>query len=436
MKNLNNRYKKLLTDFDGIFTKIKPGMHIVTGIAAGEPQKLLSEFKKRIKKWNNLSLYTQFSFLPDPIIEEGMEKHLKYKFGFISVKFRDFVNSGRATFMPSHNSNVPKNFLSGTWPVDVAIIQVSPPDKNGIVSLGVSVDYIEPALRKAKIVLAQVNKYMPYTLGDSQIPLSKITALVEYNEPLIEFNWTENGKVEDKIGKFVSSLIPNGATLQMGNGTIPDCILKHLGNKKDLGIHTEMFCDNLIPLIEKGIITGRKKKIDKGKIVTGFIVGTNKLYQYVSQNKKILFKNWLYTNDPYVIAKNDNFISINSAVEVDLCGQVAAESVGSYEFSGTGGQVDFIKGSRLSKGGKSIIALPSTAKKESISRIVPYLSQGAVVTTTRDDVDYVVTEYGIAELRGMSLGERARELLKISHPKFRLELEKIIGNGKNKWNII
>lgn len=424
----------MLKSFDEIFQPIKSDMHLVTGIAAGEPQKLLSELKKRINNWKNLSLYHQLSLSPHLITNPGREKHLSYRVGFIGPGLREVVSNGRATFLPSHNSAVPANFLKGIWSVDAALIQTSPPNKNGYLSLGVSVDYLQAAVQKARIVLAQVNRHMPYTYGDSLIPLSKITAFVEYDETLLELRWRKPGPVEKKIGRFVAQLIPDGATLQMGNGVIPDAILSQLENKKDLGIHTEMFSDNLIPLVKKGVITGAKKKIDKGKIVAGFVVGTKKVYDFVHRNRKVELRSWLYTNDPFIIAKNDRVVSINSALQIDFSGQVAAESLGDYEFSGTGGQVDFVRGARLSKEGKSIIALPSTAKKGEISRIVPQLSPGTIVTTTRDDVDYIVTEYGIAELKGKSLGERARLLTSLAHPKFRTKLGKAIKKGKNKWS--
>lgn len=436
MNTWKRNYERKKISFDKIFSPIKSGMHIVTGIAAGEPQKLLSELKKRIDQWDNLTIYNQLSRSPHLVLEPGQERHLGYRLGFIGAELRETVNKGRATYLPTHNSVVAKNFASGFWPVDVAIIQITPPNKNGLVSLGVSVDYILPALRQAKYVLAQVNSYLPFTYGDAVIPLSVITSLVECDELLLNLPFPKGGAVEKKIGKFIAQLIPNGATLQMGNGAIPDAILSELKDKKDLGIHTEMFSDNLVLLVKKGMINGKKKTIDKGKIVTGFVVGTEKVYDFVDRNKDVILKSWLYTNDPYIISKNQNVISINSALQVDLSGQVVAASIGDYEYSGTGGQVDFVRAAQLSKGGKSIIAFPATAKNGAISRIVPTLSAGAIVTTSRDDVDYIATEYGVVQLRGKSLGQRARLLANIAHPKFRPGLLKIIKSGKNKWAFV
>lgn len=423
-------------DFDKLFSHIKSGMFLATGIAAGEPQKLLEEFKKRIKKWHGLRMYTQIPRNSHLVVEPGLNRHLFYNLGFISKELRDLVNRGEGTFMPSHNSLVPVNFINRVWPVDAVLIQTTPPDKHGNVSLGVSVDYIKPALTKAKIILAQINQHMPYTYGDSLIPLNRITAFIEHDEPLLELPFPKGGTVEKKIGKYIASLVPDGATLQLGNGAIPDAVLSELSNKKDLGIHSEMFSDNLIPLVEKGVITGARKNIDRGKIIAGFIMGTKKVYDFVHKNRKVLLKSWLYTNNIGKIAKNDRMISINSALEVDFTGQVSAESIGPYEFSGTGGQVDFVRGAQMSKEGKSIIAFKSTAKNDTVSRIVPYLSNGAIVTTTRHDVDYIVTEYGIAHLRGKSLSERARLLINISHPKFRKKYKKIIESTKNKWKTV
>ncbi len=428
-------YQKKLTGFEHIFDRVSNGMALAIPHAAGEPQRLTAELKNQIKRFKNLSVYSQISYSSSLINEPGSEKHLSYRVSFIGPELRKMISRGQATCLPSHNFFAAKNILSGRWPVDVALIQVSPPNSKGYVSLNVSVDYIIPAIKKAKYVLAQVNKYAPYTFGEGEIPLSKITSFIEHDEPLIEYSLPKPGPAEKRIGKFIASLVPDGATLQMGIGMIPDATLLELGTKKNLGIHTEMFSDSVIPLIKKGVINGRVKKIDKGKIVASFLMGTKKLYDFVDKNRMILMKTLIYTNDPFIIAKNDRVISINSALEVDFSGQVAAESIGPYEYSGTGGQVDFVRGALRSKEGKAIIAFPSTAKGGKISRIVPQLTPGAIVTTTRDDIDYVITEYGIAELRGKSIGQRARSLIKIAHPKFRSKLEKEI-KGKNKWSFI
>ncbi len=433
--NWQTVYQSKLTDFDGLFNYFKSGMHLVTASTAAEPQRLLFELKKRVERWDNLTLFTEFSRTPHLIKDPKKLKHLRYWIGFISPEMRQMINQGQAGFVPLNNSMAPENFLLGILPVDIALIQVSPPDQRGFVSMGIAADYISCAVKKAKIILAQVNQQMPYTYGDTELPLSRITALVEYNEPLLEFHWPKPGQIENKIGKYVASLVPDGATLQLGNGKIPDAVLSYLGDKKDLGIHTEMFCDNLIPLVKKGVINGKRKKLDRGKIVAGFIMGSRKVYNFVNHNRQVLIKSWLYTNNVINIAKNDRVVSINSALEIDLSGQVNAESIGSFEFSATGGQLDFVRGSRLSKEGKTIIALPATAKGGTISRIVPNLSLGAAVTTPRHEVDYVITEYGIAQLRGKTLGQRARLLIGIAHPKFRKKMANAI-QGINKWTIL
>jgi Acetyl-CoA hydrolase len=306
--------------------------------------------------------------------------------------------------------------------VDVALIHVSEPDQHGYCSFGVAVDYTKPAAECAKTVIAQVNRNMPRTLGDSFIHVSNIDYLVESDDPIIELSPPKIGEVECAIGKNCASLIQNGDTLQLGIGAIPDAVLLFLKDKHDLGIHSEMFSDGVVELVEAGVITNKKKNFHPGKSVVTFLMGTRRLYDYVDNNPEVEMYPVDYVNDPCVIARNDNLISINSCVQVDLMGQVVSTSVGLKQISGVGGQVDFVRGANMSKGGKTIMAMPSTAAKGKVSKIVPLIDEGASVTTSRYDVNYVVTEYGIAQLKGKTLRERAQALITIAHPDFRPEL--------------
>ena len=319
-------------------------------------------------------------------------------------------------------------FKNGIIQPDVALINVSPPDEFGFCSYGIDVGNIKTPAEKAKTVIAQINRNMPRGLGDSFIHINKIDYIVEADEPLLELPQVDPNtspevlKVYDKIGENVASLIEDGATIQMGIGAIPDSVLKYLRDRRNLGVHTEMFSDGIVELVEEGVITGEEKTLHPGKIIAGFVLGSKQAYDFVDNNPIIEFHPQEYVNDPFVIAKNKKMVAINSAIEIDLTGQVCSDSIGSKFYSGIGGQVDFIRGAAHSEGGKAIIALPSTTKDQKISRIVTALKPNAGVVTSRGDVRYVVTEYGVAHLFGKSIQERARELIKIAHPKFRDEL--------------
>ena len=353
-----------------------------------------------------------------PYCQPGMEKHFRHNALFVGGSTRKAVEDGRGDYTPCFFHEIPKLFTDGTLPVDVAFLQLSEPDENGVCSYGVSVDYTQPAAEAAKLVIAQINKNMPYTYGNG-INLKDIDYIVEKDEPLIELQPPKIGETEHKIGEYVASLIHDGDTLQLGIGAIPDAVLSFLGDKKDLGIHSEMFSDGVVDLARKGVITNKKKTIDQGKFVSCFLMGTKKLYDFVNNNPDVLMERVDYTNDPFVVAKIDDIISINSAMQVDLMGQVNAEMIGYKQFSGVGGQVDFVRGASRAKGGKAIIAMPSTAGHGKISKIVPLLDEGAAVTTSRNDVDYIITEFGIAPLKGRTLRQRAIALIKIAHPDFR-----------------
>ncbi|MGE5107817.1 MAG: acetyl-CoA hydrolase/transferase family protein [Sphingobacteriales bacterium] len=343
---------------------------------------------------------------------------------FVSNSVRKAVNEGRADFIPVFLSDIPDLFKKGLLPIDVAMIQVSPPDEHGYCSLGLSVDIARSAVNLTKYIIAQVNPRVPRTHGDSLIHASRITKFVYHEEELPEVNYgTAVGENEMKIGKYVAEMIEDGSTLQLGIGTIPDAVLKCLGNHKNLGVHTEMFSDGIIDLFEKDVINNTKKRIHPNKAVTGFAIGTRRLYDYVHDNPAFGFLDIDYVNDPHVIRRNPKVVAINSAIEVDLTGQVCADSIGSLQYSGIGGQMDFMRGAALSDGGKPIIALTSRTRK-AVPRLVPYLKQGAGVVTTRGHVHYVVTEFGSAFLFGKNLRQRAKALIEIAHPDDREMLER------------
>ena len=343
---------------------------------------------------------------------------------FVSAPVREAVNNGRADYIPVFLSDIPDLFKKRILPIDVAMVQVSPPDRHGYCSLGVSVDIARSAVNTAKYVIAQVNPKMPRTHGDGLIHVNCFTHMVYHEEDLPEVNYGENtSENELTIGKYIAGLIEDGSTLQMGIGTIPDAVLKALTNHKDLGVHTEMISDGVIDLFEKGIINNRRKKIHPNKAVTGFAIGTRRLYDYVDDNPAITFLDIDYVNDPHVIRRNPNMVAINSAIEIDMTGQVCSDSIGSLQYSGIGGQLDFMRGAALSEGGKPIIALTSRTRK-GVPRIVPSLKDFAGVVTTRGHIHYVVTEYGIAYLYGRNLRQRAKSLIEIAHPDDRELLTK------------
>lgn len=343
---------------------------------------------------------------------------------FMEKQAREAYAQGLVDFFPCHFHEVPSLFTLGYYSPDITVMQVAPPDEEGYCSFGLSCDYTKTAAELAKVVVAEVNPQMPRVGGrKNAIHLSQIDHIIEVDRPVIAVPPAKIGELEAKIGAFVASLIGDGATLQLGIGAIPDAVLSNLEDRKDLGIHTEMFSDGVMNLMKKGIITGGRKELHPGKVVSAFITGTKELYDFVDDNEEVELYPVDYTNDPFNIAKISNFVAINSAIEVDLFGQGNAESIGPRLFSGSGGQVDFLRGTKKSKGGFSVLALPSTAAGGKVSRIVPRLTPGALVTSVRNDVDYVVTEYGIARMRGKTMAERARDLIRIAHPQFKEELE-------------
>ena len=428
--NLYNIYSKKLTTSDDAVKKIKSGDNIVIQPGCAVPLELVRAMVRRKDELENVTIYHILIVGALPYVDPGMEKHFKHKAFFTGANVRKAVHEGRAEFIPIFLSEVPLLFKRNIIPVDIALLNVSPPDEHGFCSYGVDVGTIKTAAEKAKIVIAQINSEMPRSLGDSFIHINKIHHIVEHTEaiselPQVDPNTSEEMmKIYDAIGKNTAELIESGSTLQMGIGAIPDSVMKYLHDRKNLGIHTEMFSDGIVSLVEEGIINGEEKTIHPGKIIVGFVLGTKRVFKFIDNNPVIEFHPQEYVNDPFIIAQNKKMVAINSAIEIDITGQVCADSIGTRIFSGIGGQVDFIRGAAHSEGGKPIIALPSITKDGEVSRIVPQLNPGAGVVTSRGDVHYVVTEYGVAQLFGKTLKERARELIRIAHPKFRDELTK------------
>ncbi|HBX66646.1 MAG: 4-hydroxybutyrate CoA-transferase [Balneola sp.] len=404
---------------------IKSGDRVFVHGVSATPVQLIQAMTDRHEELKEVEVIHLHTEGPAPYADPEYKDSFFVNALFVGANVRKAINEGRGDYVPVFLSEVPYLFRNKILPLDVALVHVSPPDNHGYCSLGVSVDAAVAAVQTAKYVIAQVNPNMPRTHGDGLIHVKNIDALVQVNDPLPEQLVPDPNDAELKIGKYCADLIDDGATLQMGIGAIPNAVLKSLTNHKDLGVHTEMFSDGVIELVEKGIINGRKKKIHPGKIVSGFVMGSRKTYDFIDDNPAVAMLDIAYINDTAVIRRNPKVTAINSAVEVDLTGQVCADSIGTYHYSGVGGQMDFIRGASLSPGGKPIIALPSTTNK-GISRIVPFLKQGAGVVTTRAHVHYVVTEYGVANLYGKNLCQRAKALTGIAHPDHREELEKAV----------
>ncbi|UZH54112.1 acetyl-CoA hydrolase/transferase family protein [Salinimicrobium tongyeongense] len=401
---------------------VKSGNRIFFQGAAMTPNILIDALVDRYKELKNVEIFHIHTEGPAKYTQPPYREAFSLNSCFAAGNVRDAVNSEYGAYIPIFLSEIHILFRKNILPLDVAFIQVSPPDKHGFCSLGLSVDITLPAIQTAKTVIAQINPQVPRTHGDGIIHVSQITAAVEANLPLHSHLPVEASEIEKQIGKNVAELIEDGATLQMGIGAIPNVVLSNLMNHKRLGIHTEMFSDGVLPLIEKGIITGEEKEVKTGKIVTCFALGSPKLYDFIDDNPMIHFKEAAYTNDTAIIRRNPKVTAINSAIEIDLTGQVCADTIGTYQYSGVGGQMDFIRGASLSKDGKAIIAMPSTTAK-GISKIVPSLREGAGVTTTRAHVHYIATEYGVVNLYGKNLKQRAKALISIAHPNHRAALE-------------
>lgn len=402
--------------------RIRSGQHVFVGSGCAEPELLVRALCERAPELHDVEILHLLTTGAAPYADPALASSFRHNAFFIGPNVRAAVGAGAADYTPCFLHEIPSLLRSGRVPVDCALVQVSPPDARGRFSLGISVDIVRAAVESARLVIAQVNPRMPRVGGDALMPREAFDLLVEGDAPLLELPARESAPEAAAIARHCAALIDDGATLQMGIGAIPDAVLAALKAKNDLGVHTEMFSDGLLPLLASGVVNGRRKSLRKGKVVSSFCMGSRRLYETLHEDDRFEFHGSDWVNDPFVIAQNDRMASVNSALQVDLTGQVCADSIGPRFYSGFGGQVDFIRGAARSKGGKAIIALPATAKGGSVSRICPTLAPGSGVVTTRADVDFVVTEWGIASLKGRSVRERALALIAIAHPKFRAEL--------------
>ncbi|MCF8045073.1 MAG: acetyl-CoA hydrolase, partial [Desulfarculaceae bacterium] len=420
---LEQAYPEKMVSVEESVRMIENGSRVFVGTGCGEPQVLVRAMVEN-KHVQDIVVYQMLSYtFSDYVNDNFFLSRFSLKLFFISVYIRQAAFEGKIDYVPVYLSQIPEIFDSKEIGLDVALIQVSPPDEFGFCSLGISVDITLSGMRNARVVIAQVNPDMPRTFGDSFVHVDEIDYMVYHQEPLVEaLPSKKNIKIIERIAYYVNQLVDDGATLQIGFGHLPDAVVPYLENKKDLGVHTQVITDGLLPLFRKKVITNREKNFLPGRVVASLCMGSRELYDYVDNNPMFYFRSSEFVNDPNVIANNHNFISISSALEVDLTGQICTDSKGYLFYSGIGDQVDFIRGSSMSKGGFSIIVIPSTAQDGEVSRIVPHLSEGAGVATTRGDIDLVVTEYGIAELRRKSIYQRVMELAQIAHPRFRNQL--------------
>jgi len=421
-----DRYQSKLTDAASAVKLLKPGDRVFLGSACGEPQSLVRAMVEGSSELADTEIMHVLTLGLAPYAEPKYRAHFRANAFFIGQSLRDAVNEARADYTPVFLSQLPELFRSRRTPIDVALITVSPPDEHGFCSLGASVDITRAAVDSARTVIAQVNRRMPRTLGESFVHIDKFTRLIEQDEPLLEWRGaSDHAEEAERIAEHIASLVPDGATLQLGIGRVPNAVLHHLDDKNDLGIHTEMMSDGVMTLSQKGVINGSKKTLHRGKIVASFAAGSQELFDFIDNNPTIEMRPSDYTNDPFIIRQNDNMVSINSALQVDLTGQVCADSMGERLYSGLGGHADFTRGAAMAKHGRPIIAMPATAVDKDgkkVSRIVADLAQGAGVVTTRGDIHYVLTEYGVAFLHGRTLRERAMSLIHIAAPEFRAEL--------------
>jgi len=418
-------YQEHLTTAQEAVKLIRSGDRVVLAHACSEPGHLVDAMVANASAYRDVEVMQMVPMGKAQYCDAKYKENFHFNTIFVGARTRDAVAENRADFTPCFFYEVPSLLGEPEFlPVDVALIQVTEPDENGMCSLGLSYDYTYKIAMTAKLVIAQVNRELPFTYSKTLVPVERINCFVPFDEPIVELAPPKIGPVEEAIGRNVASLVRDGDTLQLGIGAIPDAVLRFLDGKKDLGIHSEMFSDGVVDLMERGIINNRKKTLEPGKCVATFLMGTRRLYDFVDHNPDVLMAPVDYVNHPAVVAQNDNLISINSCVQVDLMGQVCSECIGSTQISGVGGQVDFVRGATMAKGGRSVLAFPSTAAKGKVSKIVPRLDDGAAVTTSRNDVDYIVTEYGVARLKGKTLRQRARALIEIAHPDFREGLKK------------
>jgi len=418
------KYASMITTAAEAVKKLRPGQRVFIGTGCAEPMTLVNALTKRGAELTDTELVHLLTFGEAPYANQEMRQYFRVNSLFIAKNVREVIQEGLGDYTPIHLSDIPRLFRSGQLPLDAALIQVTPPDEHGMCSLGVSVDIVKSAAENASLVIAEVNPHMPRTLGDSTLHVYDLDVLVPVDQPLPEISYAEESAEARQIAEHIAALVEDGSTIEFGIGRIPQALMSLLSGKRDLGIHTEMITDGIVDLVRAGAVTGARKKVDHGRIVASFCLGTRKLYDFIDNNPLFAFHPTEYVNDPFIIAQQPKMVAINTALEVDLTGQVCADSLGEKFYSGVGGQVDFNRGAGRAPGGRAIIALPSTARNGTVSRIVTHLTEGAGVVTTRAGVHYVVTEYGVAYLHGKSIKERALALITIAHPNFRGQLLK------------
>ncbi|MDD2275099.1 MAG: GNAT family N-acetyltransferase [Smithellaceae bacterium] len=423
LEKFKKRYPEKFVPEKDLFGRIRRGNSIFIGTACGEPQSLLNSLIRYVENTPHTIYGTQIIHIwtlgVAPYANKKFKINFRHNSFFISDSSRQLVNEGLADYTPTFLSEIPSLFRRGIITIDVALVQLSPPDEEGLMSLGVSVDIVKSAVEQARLVIAQVNHHMPRVRGDAMVDIRDVDFILPHDEPILEYTPDPPGEETEKIGTYVSRIVQDGDTIQVGYGTMPNAILAHLSGKRDLGVHTELLTDGIIDLMKKGVVTNAKKSLDRKKTVASFCMGSRDTYRFLNDNPAFEFRPIDYTNSLFVIGRQANMTAINSALEIDLTGQATAESIGGVFYSGVGGQADFMRGSALAPGGKSILAMRSTSIDMAHSRIVPCLSAGASATLIRGDVHYVVTEYGTAYLHGKNIRERAMALISIAHPRFR-----------------
>ena len=420
--NVQDLYRSKRCSSADALVHLKDGDFIIVPTGVGEPPSLLTELSEQRRRFHDVKVGQILAVRKFAYFDPETAEHVRHVAFFFGAASRAGGIAGWTDFIPSYFSEMPSLIERGQMAADVVMAMASPMDSDGYFSLSLGADYTMAAIKKARAVVLEVNPNVPYALGNCHVHISQVTALVESSDPILEVGLPKIGPVQEAIGKYVADMIDDGSTLQIGYGGIPDAVVMQLTSKHDLGIHTEMIGDGILTLIESGAVTNRKKNYLPGKTIATFALGSQKLYRYMDRNPALEMHPVDFTNDPYLASQNDNLVTINATLQIDLLGQCGSESLGHLPYSGTGGQSDFVRAANRSRGGKSFIVLPSTAKDDSISRIVPMLSPGTHVSTSKNDINYVVSEYGVAQLRGKSAKQRAAELIAIAHPDFRAEL--------------
>ena len=421
MNYLSEFAQKLTTAGDAV-RLIRDGDTVIVPSAVGEPPTLLTALSEQRRAFMDITVCQVLPLRKYAYFDPETSQHVRHSAYFLGGASRPGAQAGWVDYLPAYFSEVPVMIEQGMIPADVVLSMASPMDEHGYFSLSLGTDYTMAAIKKARVIVLEVNPNVPFANGNCHIHISQVTALIENDEPIIEVGLPTIGPVQAEIGKYVAEQVPDGATLQIGYGGIPDAVVMQLVDKKDLGIHTELIGDGILTLVEAGVVTNQRKNVHRGKMLATFALGSRKLYQFMHRNPALEMHPANFTNNPYLAGQNDNLISINATMQIDLIGQCCSETLGSTPYSGTGGQSDFVRAANRSKGGKSFIVLPSTAKDGKISRVVPTLTPGAHVSTSKNDINLVVTEYGIARLRGKTAKQRAQELINVAHPDFRTEL--------------